>query len=74
MRGPRIVEHMSQSTCQYEKNWPICADDDWVSNEPELVGAKAGPIRRVLTDLSRTASMGAMQPACGWALGLREDR
>uniref|UniRef100_A0A8B9FBR5 Fibrinogen alpha chain n=1 Tax=Amazona collaria TaxID=241587 RepID=A0A8B9FBR5_9PSIT len=29
VRGPRIVEHMSQSTCQYEKNWPICADDDW---------------------------------------------
>ncbi|NXY82521.1 FIBA protein, partial [Alcedo cyanopectus] len=29
IRGPRIVEHMSQSTCQYEKNWPICADDDW---------------------------------------------
>ncbi|NXX45430.1 FIBA protein, partial [Tricholaema leucomelas] len=29
IRGPRIMEHMSQSTCQYEKNWPICADDDW---------------------------------------------
>ncbi|NXJ08539.1 FIBA protein, partial [Odontophorus gujanensis] len=25
-RGPRIVEH--QSSCKYEKNWPICADDD----------------------------------------------
>ncbi|NXW54650.1 FIBA protein, partial [Eurystomus gularis] len=29
VRGPRIVEHMSQSGCQYETNWPICADDDW---------------------------------------------
>ncbi|XP_009896733.1 fibrinogen alpha chain [Dryobates pubescens] len=34
IRGPRIVEHMSQSTCQYEKNWPICADDDWGSKCP----------------------------------------
>ncbi|NWR60931.1 FIBA protein, partial [Bucorvus abyssinicus] len=33
-RGPRIVEHMSQSTCQYEKNWPICADDDWGTKCP----------------------------------------
>ncbi|KAM6136294.1 LOW QUALITY PROTEIN: fibrinogen alpha chain [Phoenicopterus ruber ruber] len=32
--GPRIVEHMSQSTCQYEKNWPICADDDWGTKCP----------------------------------------
>lgn len=56
MRGPRIVEHMSQSTCQYEKNWPICADDDWVSNElwgwaqGLSVGhswTSAGPLRRV---------------------------
>ncbi|NXF91159.1 FIBA protein, partial [Eubucco bourcierii] len=29
IRGPRIVEHMSQSTCQYEKNWATCADDEW---------------------------------------------
>ncbi|XP_072192377.1 fibrinogen alpha chain [Excalfactoria chinensis] len=29
VRGPRIVEHMHQSSCKYEKNWPICADDDW---------------------------------------------
>ncbi|NXP01798.1 FIBA protein, partial [Certhia brachydactyla] len=29
VRGPRIVEHKSQSSCQSEKSWPICADDDW---------------------------------------------
>ncbi|NXS48434.1 FIBA protein, partial [Balaeniceps rex] len=34
VRGPRIVEHASQSTCQYEKNWPICADDDWGTKCP----------------------------------------
>ncbi|NXW09118.1 FIBA protein, partial [Fregetta grallaria] len=34
VRGPRIVEHMSQSTCEYEKNWPICADDDWGTKCP----------------------------------------
>ncbi|NXA11759.1 FIBA protein, partial [Sapayoa aenigma] len=34
VRGPRIVEHRSQSTCQYEKNWPICADDDWGTKCP----------------------------------------
>ncbi|NXY13688.1 FIBA protein, partial [Atrichornis clamosus] len=34
VRGPRIVEHMSQSSCQYEKNWPICADDDWGTKCP----------------------------------------
>ncbi|NWR74119.1 FIBA protein, partial [Centropus unirufus] len=34
VRGPRIVEHMTQSTCQYEKNWPICADDDWGTKCP----------------------------------------
>ncbi|XP_027756736.1 fibrinogen alpha chain [Empidonax traillii] len=34
VRGPRIVEHMSQSTCQYDKNWPICADDDWGTKCP----------------------------------------
>ncbi|KFQ23567.1 Fibrinogen alpha chain, partial [Merops nubicus] len=34
VRGPRIVEHMHQSTCQYEKNWPICADDDWGTKCP----------------------------------------
>ncbi|NXG56753.1 FIBA protein, partial [Hemiprocne comata] len=33
-RGPRIVEHMSQTTCQYEKNWSICADDDWGTKCP----------------------------------------
>lgn len=44
VRGPRIVEHMQQSTCKYEKNWPICADDDWVSNE--LWGWKLGTHRR----------------------------
>ncbi|KFP80252.1 Fibrinogen alpha chain, partial [Acanthisitta chloris] len=34
VRGPRIVEHMSQTACQYEKNWPICADDDWFNKCP----------------------------------------
>ncbi|NXP43768.1 FIBA protein, partial [Heliornis fulica] len=34
VRGPRIVEHMSQSSCQYEKNWPFCADDDWGTKCP----------------------------------------
>ncbi|NXX11125.1 FIBA protein, partial [Podargus strigoides] len=34
VRGPRIVEHMSQSACQYEKNWAICADDDWGTKCP----------------------------------------
>ncbi|NWI48978.1 FIBA protein, partial [Calyptomena viridis] len=33
-RGPRIVEPKSQSTCQYEKEWPICADDDWGTKCP----------------------------------------
>lgn len=32
VRGPRIVEHKSPSSCQSEKNWPFCADDDWVSH------------------------------------------
>lgn len=72
VRGPRIVEHMSQPTCQYEKEWPICADDDWVSTE--LSGGKAVPVRRVLMDLRWTTTVGAVQPARGWALGLREDR
>ncbi|NXX60944.1 FIBA protein, partial [Scopus umbretta] len=34
LRGPRIEEHKSQSTCQDEKNWPICADDDWGTKCP----------------------------------------
>ncbi|NXT87744.1 FIBA protein, partial [Anhinga rufa] len=34
VRGPRPGEHMSQSTCQYEKSWPICADDDWGTKCP----------------------------------------
>ncbi|XP_009478301.2 fibrinogen alpha chain [Pelecanus crispus] len=34
VRGPRIVDHISQSTCHYEKNWPICADDDWGTKCP----------------------------------------
>ncbi|NXN97174.1 FIBA protein, partial [Rhinopomastus cyanomelas] len=34
VRGPRIVEHMSQSTCQYEKNWPMCADENWGTKCP----------------------------------------
>ncbi|NXA72125.1 FIBA protein, partial [Thryothorus ludovicianus] len=34
VRGPRIVEHKSQSTCQSEKSWPFCADDDWGNKCP----------------------------------------
>ncbi|NXT01255.1 FIBA protein, partial [Jacana jacana] len=34
VRGPRIMEHAHQSTCHYEKNWPICADDDWGTKCP----------------------------------------
>ncbi|NXM40740.1 FIBA protein, partial [Gymnorhina tibicen] len=34
VRGPRIVEHKSPSSCQSEKNWPICADDDWGTKCP----------------------------------------
>ncbi|NXY47612.1 FIBA protein, partial [Ceuthmochares aereus] len=34
LRGPRIMEQMSQSACHYEKNWPICADDDWGTKCP----------------------------------------
>uniref|UniRef100_A0A8C3TXV0 Fibrinogen alpha/beta/gamma chain coiled coil domain-containing protein n=1 Tax=Catharus ustulatus TaxID=91951 RepID=A0A8C3TXV0_CATUS len=33
-RGPRIVEHKSQSSCQSEKSWPFCADDDWGTKCP----------------------------------------
>ncbi|NWI97632.1 FIBA protein, partial [Pitta sordida] len=33
-RGPRITEHKSQSSCQYEKEWPFCADDDWGTKCP----------------------------------------
>ncbi|KAM4807687.1 fibrinogen alpha chain [Rhinophrynus dorsalis] len=29
VRGPRIMEHKSDSDCKQEKNWPICADEDW---------------------------------------------
>ncbi|NXH41267.1 FIBA protein, partial [Dicaeum eximium] len=34
VRGPRIVEHKSQSSCQSEKSWPICADDHWGTKCP----------------------------------------
>ncbi|NWT34789.1 FIBA protein, partial [Cardinalis cardinalis] len=34
VRGPRIVEHKSPSSCQSEKNWPFCADDDWGAKCP----------------------------------------
>ncbi|KFP90282.1 Fibrinogen alpha chain, partial [Apaloderma vittatum] len=34
LRGPRVVEHNTQTTCQYEKNWPLCANDDWGANCP----------------------------------------
>ncbi|KAM8939732.1 fibrinogen alpha chain [Pelodytes ibericus] len=29
IRGPRIMEHKTASDCKEEKNWPICADEDW---------------------------------------------
>ncbi|XP_015744982.1 fibrinogen alpha chain [Python bivittatus] len=29
VRGPRIVEHKAQSDCKQDKEWPICADEDW---------------------------------------------
>ncbi|XP_068135000.1 fibrinogen alpha chain [Hyperolius riggenbachi] len=28
-RGPRIVEQKAETSCKQEKNWPICADDDY---------------------------------------------
>ncbi|NWH90782.1 FIBA protein, partial [Aegithalos caudatus] len=34
VRGPRIVEHKSPSSCQSEKSWSICADDDWGTKCP----------------------------------------
>ncbi|XP_060102598.1 fibrinogen alpha chain [Heteronotia binoei] len=34
VRGPRIVEHKAQSDCKQDKNWPLCADDDWGSKCP----------------------------------------
>uniref|UniRef100_A0A7M4EPN7 Fibrinogen alpha/beta/gamma chain coiled coil domain-containing protein n=1 Tax=Crocodylus porosus TaxID=8502 RepID=A0A7M4EPN7_CROPO len=27
-RGPRVSEH-AQTSCKYEKSWPICSDDQW---------------------------------------------
>ncbi|NXN86741.1 FIBA protein, partial [Bombycilla garrulus] len=34
VRGPRIVEHRSPSSCQSEKSWPLCADADWGTKCP----------------------------------------
>uniref|UniRef100_A0ACB8E815 Uncharacterized protein n=1 Tax=Sphaerodactylus townsendi TaxID=933632 RepID=A0ACB8E815_9SAUR len=34
VRGPRIVEHKTQSDCKQDKNWPICSDEDWGSKCP----------------------------------------
>ncbi|NXR30607.1 FIBA protein, partial [Zosterops hypoxanthus] len=34
VRGPRLVEHKSPSSCQSEKSWPMCADDDWGTKCP----------------------------------------
>ncbi|NXM60849.1 FIBA protein, partial [Illadopsis cleaveri] len=34
VRGPRLVEHRSPSSCQSEKSWPICADDNWGTKCP----------------------------------------
>ncbi|NWI73625.1 FIBA protein, partial [Dryoscopus gambensis] len=33
-RGPRPVEHKSQSSCQSEKSWALCAHDDWGTKCP----------------------------------------
>ncbi|KFO90531.1 Fibrinogen alpha chain, partial [Buceros rhinoceros silvestris] len=33
-RGPRIMEPKFQSSCEHEKNWPFCADDDWGTKCP----------------------------------------
>ncbi|XP_053316248.1 fibrinogen alpha chain [Spea bombifrons] len=29
IRGPRIIEPKTSSDCKQDKNWPICADEDW---------------------------------------------
>ncbi|CAH2301208.1 fibrinogen alpha chain [Pelobates cultripes] len=29
IRGPRIMEPKAASDCKQDKNWPICADEDW---------------------------------------------
>ncbi|XP_077156166.1 fibrinogen alpha chain [Paroedura picta] len=34
VRGPRIVEHQTQSDCKQDKNWPLCADENWGSKCP----------------------------------------
>jgi len=34
VRGPRIVEHKTQSDCKQDKDWPICADEDWGTKCP----------------------------------------
>ncbi|KFP14028.1 Fibrinogen alpha chain, partial [Egretta garzetta] len=34
LRGPRGGQPMFQANCQYEKSWPICADDDWGTKCP----------------------------------------
>ncbi|XP_058049792.1 fibrinogen alpha chain [Ahaetulla prasina] len=34
MRGPRIVEQKAQSDCKSDKDWPICADEDWGTKCP----------------------------------------
>ncbi|KAM4899623.1 fibrinogen alpha chain [Sylvia borin] len=34
VRGPRITGQMSPSSCQSEKRWTMCADDDWGTKCP----------------------------------------
>ncbi|XP_070613353.1 fibrinogen alpha chain-like [Erythrolamprus reginae] len=34
IRGPRIVEQKAQSDCKSDKDWPICADEDWGTKCP----------------------------------------
>ncbi|NWV36204.1 FIBA protein, partial [Grantiella picta] len=63
VRGPRIVEHKSQSSCQNEKTWPICADDDWgtkcpsgcriqglIDEKDREYGHRTDKIKKVLSD------------------------
>jgi len=34
VRGPRIVEHKTQADCKQDKDWPVCADEDWGTRCP----------------------------------------
>uniref|UniRef100_A0A6J0SKZ0 Fibrinogen alpha chain n=1 Tax=Pogona vitticeps TaxID=103695 RepID=A0A6J0SKZ0_9SAUR len=34
VRGPRIVEHGTQTACKHDKAWPLCSDDEWGAKCP----------------------------------------